>query len=228
MGKPLNGWHDWIEEGIEQPYMEPLWQFLNHRYETTFVFPEPELLFEAFVHCPLDDLKVVIVGQDPYHTEFLAHGLAFSVPEGEDLPPSLKNIYKELKADLDVDRGAHGDLTDWARQGVLLINPILTVEEKKPASHERRGWERFTGNLLMRACRHHKKPLIIVLWGKKAETWARPFITKKDIVLVSSHPSPLGVASGKNPFRGCRHFSIINQHLIRLGQEPIHWGVQGG
>jgi uracil-DNA glycosylase len=226
MGNPLNGWHSWIEDGLNVPEMASLWDFLNGAYEKVFVFPEPEKIFEAFVLCPLDKLKVLIVGQDPYHTEYLAHGLAFSVPETEAIPPSLRNIYKELERDLGIKRTS-GDLSDWARQGVLLLNPVLTVEEGKPASHENRGWERFTGQLLAQASKSMARPLIAALWGRKAQCWAEQYLSKKDIILSCSHPSPLGVSSGKTPFKGCGHFSMINDHLRRLGQKPINWGQNG-
>ncbi len=221
MDTPLNGWHAWMEASMESSSMCELWEFLNRAYAKKTVFPEPDRIFRAFELCSLEKLKVIIVGQDPYYSDNTANGLAFST---DGVPTrTLNNIFKELKRDLGVDRD-DCDLSDWAEQGVLLLNPVLTVEAGKPGSHAGIGWEQFTGSMVMRAVRQHTKPLIVVLWGNKAQNWGCKYISKKDIVLTCSHPSPLSVATGQTPFSGCSHFSTINKHLLRFGDKPIDWG----
>lgn len=193
------------------------------------IYPPLEERFAAFQATPYDALRVVIVGQDPYHGEGQAHGLAFSVPEGVKIPPSLRNIYQELKNDLDIPPPAHGCLLSWAKQGVLLLNETLTVEEGQPHSHAKMGWEHFTDNVLL-ACMASSKPLIFVLWGKTAQEKVKKLIAKHGCkickthhhFLNAAHPSPFSARRG---FFGCRHFSTINKLLEQEGSPVIEWRV---
>jgi len=188
------------------------------------IYPSPEHLFNAFLHTPYEEVKVVIMGQDPYHGPGQAHGLSFSVPNGVPLPPSLKNIFKELKNDLNVQKLEHGCLEAWARQGVLLLNATLTVRAHEPKSHFGQGWELFTDSVIQLLCAR-KTPIVFVLWGKSAYEKFRH--VQKDalshLVLTAPHPSPLSSYAG---FFGCGHFSKINDFLVRNGQAPIDWEIK--
>lgn len=187
------------------------------------IYPPKDQVYRAVDLCPLEKAKVIIIGQDPYHRPNQANGLAFSVNKETPLPPSLKNIFKELKNDLGIEC-SHGDLSRWAKQGVLLLNTVLTVEEGKPGSHYNLGWEKFTDGLIRalneRPVTDPSKALIFVLWGKKAQDKKKYIDNPPHYVLEAPHPSPF---SANNGFFGCRHFSKINDILLKMGKRPIDW-----
>lgn len=218
----FGNWQEFIKNEMQQEYAQKLMDFLEAEYSSKIVYPKPSQIFRALDLTPLHDLKVVILGQDPYFNENQANGLAFSVNGGEDLPPSLKNIYKELKVDLDVKIPKTGDLTSWATQGVLLLNTCLTVQAGRPASHRAKGWETFTDRVIERCNEVSDRPLAFLLWGNWAKEKASQINGKKHLVLKAAHPSPL---SAHNGFFGCRHFSKVNMHLKTTGQKPINWEV---
>jgi uracil-DNA glycosylase len=223
-GQLHNSWQAIIGEQLTQPYMQQLRAFLQQEKATgKTIYPASPLIFNAFNHTPFDQVRVVIIGQDPYHGDDKgtpqAHGLSFSVPSGVALPPSLQNIYKEIAADLNLPMSKNGDLTAWANQGVLLLNATLTVEQAQAGSHQNKGWETFT-DAAITALNHHKTGLVFVLWGSYAQKKGA-FINKdKHLVLQSVHPSPLSAHRG---FFGNHQFSKINEYLIRQGQTPINW-----
>ncbi len=190
---------------------------VNALYRERVVYPPKKDIFKALELTPYDEVKIVILGQDPYHQPRQAMGLSFSVPKGISIPPSLQNIHKEIESDLGVTRKDSGDLTGWAKQGVLLLNTTLTVEKSRPASHERLGWERFTDEVI-RALDEHESPLVFLLWGAHARKKKRLITNPKHLVLEASHPSPL---SAHDSFFGCRHFSRANAFLEENGRSPI-------
>ena len=196
---------------------QTLLTWLDERTQHHNVFPPKPLWFQAFERAPLDDLKVVLLGQDPYHQPGQAHGLAFSVPVGITPPPSLKNILKALHHDLGCAMPAHGDLTGWAKQGVLLLNTLLTVEEGRPLAHANRGWEAYTNDLLTQLA-HASTPMVVMLWGQQAGAYAALFKGTKHLILTAPHPSPLSAYRG---FLTCRHFSQANAFLKAHGRTPI-------
>lgn len=215
-------WDQFIEQESEKEYFRNLQTFLEHEDRTKTVYPDLEDTLRAFDLTPFDQVKVVILGQDPYHGEYQANGLAFSVDRGVKVPPSLKNIYKELCDDLGCDLPEHGDLTSWAEQGVLLLNTTLTVRKGEPGSHYGMGWETFTSAALRLQAKRDNPPLF-VLWGKKAyETFLKA--VEEDCVevnfLYTSHPSPFSFNKG---FFGCSHFSSCNKILKAIGKKPIRW-----
>lgn len=216
-------WYEVLKEEFQKPYFAQLTDFLiKERQGPIAIYPPQDLIFNALLKTPFKNVKVVILGQDPYHGKGEAHGLCFSVPEGVPLPPSLKNIFKELHADIGLAPPRNGCLLKWAEQGVLLLNTILTVREKEPLSHSKQGWENFT-NAILNALLNRSEPVIFVLWGKTAQKkWKDKSldIHSRHSVLESSHPSPLGAHQG---FLGCRHFSRVNQLLIDQGRSPINW-----
>lgn len=218
-------WYEVLKEELQKPYMTELASFIElERNKSLSVFPPASLIFNAFRMTPFDRVKVVIVGQDPYHGPGQAHGLCFSVPQGVPPPPSLQNIFKELQADLSIEPPKHGCLISWAQQGVLLLNATLTVRQGEPLSHYGRGWERFTDLVLQKICERNQ-PVVFVLWGKSAQEKGRHFVEdKRDrnkyALLTAAHPSPL---SAHNGFFGCRHFSKINEFLSSHGLTPIDW-----
>ena len=217
-------WRDALKEELDAPYIAQLAAFVERERKGSIpVYPPAELVFNAFLKTPFDAVKVVIIGQDPYHNHGQAHGLSFSVPRGVALPPSLQNIYKEMESDLGIPPSAHGCLTKWAEQGVLLLNATLTVRQNDPMSHHNRGWERFTDSVVTALCRR-QEPVIFVLWGKSAQEKCR-FIEgvpghERHVVLTAPHPSPFSARTG---FFGCRHFSKINEILSARGITPIDW-----
>ncbi len=186
------------------------------------VFPPKEKVFEAFIQCPYDSVKVVILGQDPYHNHGQAHGLSFSVPTGKKVPPSLRNIFKELSTDLGQSNSNDGNLKLWAKQGVLLLNTILTVNANEPSSHKEAGWEAFT-DAIIQDLSEQKEQLVFMLWGKYAQSKTSLIDTKKHLVLTAAHPSPFSAHRG---FLGCRHFSKANEYLVKHSQLPIDWSTQ--
>lgn len=214
------GWDTALAAELSDPYMDELAAFLDTELDAgKQIFPQTSEYFAALALTPLDRVKVVILGQDPYHGDGQAHGLCFSVQPGVRVPPSLKNIYKELESDLSIPKENHGNLESWARQGVLLLNSVLTVERGLAASHRGRGWERFTDAVIAKvnALPH---PVVFLLWGAYAQKKAGFVDTDRHLVLKAAHPSPL---SAHNGFLGCRHFSKANSFLEANGMQPIDW-----
>lgn len=216
-------WHAVLKEELAKPYVAELKAFLQEEKERgSIIYPPEELVFNAFRETPFAHVKVVIMGQDPYHGKGQAHGLSFSVLPGITPPPSLKNIYKELREDVGIPEPTHGCLLSWAKQGVLLLNATLTVRAGEPKSHHGRGWERFTDAVIEKLY-EREDPIVFVLWGKSAaEKVERVIHGRKGphAVLLAPHPSPYSVHSG---FFGCKHFSKINAYLDSWGKPPIHW-----
>lgn len=224
-------WQKVLHEELEKPYMAELAVFVEKEFLAypKGVFPPKELIFSSFLETPFDKVKVVIVGQDPYHGDGQAHGLSFSVPKGMPMPPSLQNIFKELKEDLQIPIPTHGCLNSWAKQGILLLNATLTVRKSEPMSHHGKGWERFTDAVIEKLL-EREDPVIFVLWGKSAQDKCR-FLRdhfandiSRHSMLTAPHPSPFSAHTG---FFGCRHFSKINEILIKQGKEPINWVING-
>ena len=212
------GWSKYLKEEFEQPYMKKLSEFhQEERNKGKIIYPDKENIFACFNSTPLDQVKVVIIGQDPYHGEGQAHGLCFSVAPGVSIPPSLLNIYKEIQRDLKIPIPSGGCLTNWAKQGVLLLNATLTVEASKAGSHQNKGWEQFTDKVV-EILNREKSGLVFVLWGSYAQKKGAQIDEKKHLVLKSVHPSPLSAHRG---FIGCGHFSKINNYL----KNPIDWSV---
>jgi len=219
-------WKTILKEEWSKPYLLKLAQFLSEeRASNVPIYPSKQDVFSAFQYTPYERVKVVIIGQDPYHGPGQAHGLSFSVLPGVPLPPSLKNIFKELQEDLNIPSPPHGCLTSWAKQGVLLLNNVLTVREHTPRSHAGKDWEKFTDAVVLRLC-EREDPVIFVLWGKDAQEKCRHILestARRHFVLTAPHPSPFSAHSG---FFGCRHFSKINDLLKRQGKEPIDWAIK--
>ena len=215
-------WLEPLQAEFDQPYMGELKRFLlAERNAGKRIFPAGANWFRALDLTPLDKVKVVILGQDPYHGPGQAHGLCFSVPEGVRAPPSLVNIYKELESDLGIRRPPHGFLEHWAKQGVLLLNSVLTVEMGMAASHRDRGWERFT-DAVVQLVNDKQQPVVFMLWGSYAQKKAAFVDTSRHLVLKAPHPSPLSAYSG---FFGCKHFSKANAFLESRGLDPIDWAL---
>ena len=217
-------WQAVIGDEFNKPYMQALRDFLKQeKVSGKTIYPPSALIFNAFNHTPFDAVRVVIIGQDPYHGDGQAHGLSFSVPQGIALPPSLQNIFKEISADLNIKMGTKinqsGDLTPWADQGVLLLNATLTVEQAKAGSHQNKGWEQFT-DAAIAALNAQRENLVFVLWGSYAQKKGAFIDEKKHLVLKSVHPSPLSAHRG---FFGNHQFSSINQYLTQHGQTAINW-----
>lgn len=212
------GWDKVLAEQFEADYFRNLGVFVKNEYKTKQIYPEYEHIFDAFRYTDYDDVKVVILGQDPYHGDGEAHGLSFSVREGVSMPPSLKNIFKELETDIGVKR-TQTDLTDWAKQGVLLLNSIMTVVKDRPLSHKNKGWEIFTDNVISKLGQR-EKPLVFVLWGSYARSKKDLITNSKHKIIESVHPSPLSANRG---FMGSRPFSKINQFLKENNMGEIDW-----
>jgi uracil-DNA glycosylase len=213
-------WKSRLMDEFGKPYMAGLREFLQkERAAGKTIYPKGNEYFAALDHTPFDQVKVVILGQDPYHGVNQAHGLCFSVRPGVALPPSLQNIFAELKNDLGVEPPGHGYLAAWAEQGVLLLNATLTVEAGRAGSHQNRGWEQFT-DAVIHALAREREHLVFVLWGNYAQKKGAFIDTRRHLVLKSAHPSPLSAHSG---FFGCRHFSRINEYLREHGQAPVDW-----
>ena len=216
-------WLAHLRAEFDKPYMHELRSFLVSEKQEHAVFPPGADIFNAFSYTPLDQVRVVILGQDPYHGPGQAHGLCFSVRKGVRPPPSLQNIFKELHQDLGVVRPDHGELTSWAEQGVLLLNTVLTVRAHSANSHRGRGWEQFTDRVI-ELLNSHKEGLVFVLWGSAAGKKAQMIDGRRHLILRSPHPSPLSAHRG---FFGCGHFSEINHHLQQRGGDPIDWSLSG-
>jgi uracil-DNA glycosylase len=212
-------WAKELAPSFEMPYFMELASFLQkERAAQKTIFPALPQVFEAFNLCDFNQVKVVIIGQDPYHQAGQANGLAFSVSKGQALPPSLKNIFKELNSDLNINL-QNGDLSEWAKQGVLLLNTVLTVEEASPNAHQNKGWEMFTDQVIRMLNEHHQN-LVFILWGKPAESKIKLIDTTKHFCIQSAHPSPLAAYRG---FFGSKPFSKTNNYLKSLGKAPIVW-----
>lgn len=213
-------WQPWLQPEFDQPYMQALKQFLQaEKAAHKVIYPHSSNWFHALEATPLDQVKVVVIGQDPYHQPGQAHGLCFSVKPGVKTPPSLVNIYKELQSDLGIAPADHGYLESWARQGVLLLNAVLTVEQSNANAHQGKGWERFTDRvieLVNEQCEH----VVFMLWGSYAQKKGASIDTHKHLVLKAPHPSPLSAHRG---FLGCGHFSKANQWLEQQGMQPVQW-----
>ena len=213
-------WKKVIGQEFEKPYMKNLRQFLvKEKQHNKIIYPKGQDIFKAFEMTPIDKVKVVIIGQDPYHGPNQAHGLCFSVLPNVLIPPSLQNIFKELNADLNIPPPKQGCLTAWAKQGVLLLNSVLTVEQGRAASHQGKGWEKFTDQVILEL-NNSPRPICFVLWGSYAQQKGQVIDTTKHLVIKSAHPSPLSANRG---FLGSRPFSKINQFLEKTGQTPIDW-----
>ena len=217
--KIASDWKALLKEEFEKSYFEQLTQFVKEEYASHRIYPRGSNIFRAFDKCPLDRLKVVIIGQDPYHGPNQAHGLCFSVAEGVPHPPSLQNIFKEVASDIGTPIPESGNLDRWAEQGVLLLNAVLTVREHEAASHAGRGWEQFT-DAVVRAINAHKEGIVYLLWGSYAQKKGSIADPARNCILKAVHPSPLSVYRG---FFGCRHFSRANEYLVAQGKTPIQW-----
>jgi len=217
-----NDWLGAVGEEFKKPYYRDLYSFVKDEYANKVVYPPSNDIFNALHLTPLSDVKVLILGQDPYHNEHQAHGLSFSVLPGEDAPPSLKNIYQELNSDLGCYVPNNGYLEKWARQGVLLLNTVLTVRAHEPASHQGKGWENFT-DAIIQAVNEQDRPVVYMLWGKPAQSKLKMLNNPKHLVLTAPHPSPLSAYRG---FFGCKHFSQANDFLLRNGEIPIDWQIE--
>ena len=214
-----NDWDGILSDEWEKPYYRQLHSFLKEEYSKMRIYPDMYDIFNALKYTPFADTRAVIIGQDPYHGPGQAHGLCFSVKKGVPLPPSLVNIYKEITDDLGVTMPQHGELTGWAKQGVLLLNTVLTVRAGQPNSHKDKGWEIFTDRVISELNRK-ETPVVFLLWGANAEKKARVITNPIHKKLITVHPSPLSAYRG---FFGCRHFSKANEILISSGQPPIKW-----
>jgi uracil-DNA glycosylase len=216
-------WLRHLEPEFRADYMASLRRFLlQEKHRGAQIFPPGNLIFNALNSTPLDKVEVVILGQDPYHGPGQAQGLSFSVPQGVPIPPSLQNIYKELESDLGLAPPAHGDLSAWARQGVLLLNAVLTVEAHKAGSHQGQGWEIFTDRIVS-VINESQDGVVFMLWGTYAQKKGAVIDRKRHLVLTAPHPSPLSAYRG---FLGCKHFSQCNEYLQSKGNKPIDWRVE--
>ena len=213
-------WRQHIGNEFEKQYFIDLVKFVRYEYATTTCYPPGKLIFNAFNLCPFDKVKVVIIGQDPYHEPGQAHGLSFSVCDGVPFPPSLQNIFKEIEQDLGMPIPMTGNLTRWAEQGVLLLNATLTVRAHQAASHQRRGWEEFT-DAAIKALNADRNNLVFILWGGYARSKAPLIDSSRHLILQSVHPSPL--SANRGGWFGNHHFSRANAYLVEHGQEPINW-----
>lgn len=218
----IQTWQDLFTQEQQKDYYQTLMQFLDQEYKTKTIFPPREDLFTCFKLCPYDKVKVVILGQDPYHQPNQAHGLCFSVRKGVKIPPSLRNIYKELKSDLDIDMPSHGYLVDWAKQGVFMLNAVLSVECGKAGSHQKKGWEQFSDTVIQEL-NNRKEGIVFILWGNWAKKKAALITNPQHHILTAAHPSPLSAYHG---FFGSKPFSTTNQLLRDMGYDEIEWKVE--
>ena len=222
MAKINNDWLTVIGEEFEKQYYLNLRQVLIKEYNSKVIYPIAEDIFNAFHFTPLEKVKVLLVGQDPYHNPGQAHGLSFSVAPKETIPPSLMNIYKELQTDLGCYVPNNGYLEKWAKQGVLLLNTVLTVRAHQANSHQGLGWENFT-DAVLRAVNNLERPIVVFLWGKPAQAKKQFLNNPRHLILQAPHPSPLSAYRG---FFGCKHFSKANEFLVKHGLEPIDWQIE--
>lgn len=223
MGMINNDWLEYVQDEFKKPYYRELYKFVRQEYNTRVIYPPADDIFNAFHFTPLSKVKVLILGQDPYHGEHQAHGLCFSVlPDQPELPPSLQNIYKELQDDLGCYIPNNGYLKKWADQGVLMLNTVLTVRAHQAGSHQGKGWEQFT-DAIIEAVNAQERPIVYLLWGKPAQSKIPMLTNPKHLILKAPHPSPLSAYRG---FFGCRHFSQANEFLKSHGVEPIDWQIE--
>ena len=217
-----NDWDDALEEEFNKDYFLKIKEFIKEEYKTKTIYPPKKEIFNAFKLCPLNKTKVVILGQDPYHEKGQAHGLAFSTPEGHPIPRSLKNIFKEIQSEYDYPIPDSGCLEYWAKQGVFLLNTVLTVEEGKANSHSKCGWQTFTDNVI-KILNEQKNPIVFLLWGKQAELKKEILNNPNHLVLISSHPSPFSARRG---FFGSNHFKLANEFLMKNNLKEIDWQIK--
>ena len=222
MSMITNDWLEPLNSEFRKGYYSQLYNFVKDEYSKTVVYPPAEDIFNAFHFTPLKDVKVLLLGQDPYHNEHQAHGLSFSVQPGQDIPPSLVNIYKELHDDLGCYIPNNGYLKKWADQGVLLLNTVLTVRAHQANSHQGHGWEQFT-DAVIQAVNAQDRPIVYMLWGAPARRKKAMLTNPKHLILEAPHPSPLSAYRG---FFGCKHFSKANEFLKASGLEPIDWQIE--
>ena len=222
MSMITNDWLEPLSSEFRKEYYSQLYNFVKDEYSKTVVYPPAEDIFNAFHFTPLKDVKVLLLGQDPYHNEHQAHGLSFSVQPGQDIPPSLVNIYKELHDDLGCYIPNNGYLKKWADQGVLLLNTVLTVRAHQANSHQGHGWEQFT-DAVIQAVNAQDRPIVYMLWGAPARRKKAMLTNPKHLILEAPHPSPLSAYRG---FFGCKHFSKANEFLKASGLEPIDWQIE--
>ena len=215
-------WLEKLQSEFDKPYFEQLIQFVKTEYAQGTCYPPGKLIFNAFNLCPLPKVKVVLIGQDPYHEPQQAHGLCFSVNDGVPFPPSLRNIFQEIQTDLGKPVPQSGNLTRWAEQGVLLLNATLTVRAHMAASHQKRGWEEFT-DAIIRKVNEQDRPVVYMLWGRPAQMKKSMLNNPKHLILEAPHPSPLSAYRG---FFGCKHFSKANEFLMQNGLAPIDWQIE--
>ncbi|MBC7695500.1 MAG: uracil-DNA glycosylase [Burkholderiales bacterium] len=215
-----NSWHTRLLVECNKPYFKDLEAFIQKERSAYPIYPEPKDIFNAFNLTPFNKVKVVVIGQDPYHGKNQAHGLSFSVNDGIKTPPSLMNIFKEMRTDLGFDIPNHGNLTAWAQQGILLLNATLTVRAGLPGSHQKKGWEIFT-NEIIKTISEEKENCVFLLWGSFARSKKELINSEKHLVLEAAHPSPLA----RGAFFGCRHFSKTNDYLVSKNKTPIGWGM---
>ena len=218
-----NDWAAALDGEFHKAYYRDLYNFIKVEYSTKVIYPPSEEIFSAFHFTPLQEVKVLLLGQDPYHNEHQAHGMSFSVPQDQkNIPPSLQNIYQELHDDLGCYIPNHGYLEKWAKQGVLMLNTVLTVQAHKPNSHQGKGWEKFT-DAIIEAVNTQDRPIVYLLWGRPAQRKVPMLNNPKHLILTAPHPSPYSAASG---FFGCRHFSQANEFLKANGAEPVDWQIE--
>ena len=222
MGMIENDWLEPMEQEFRKPYYKKLYEFIKKEYSSKVVYPPADDIFNAFHLTPLEDVKVVILGQDPYHEPNQAHGLCFSVKPEVEIPPSLVNIYKELQNDLGCYIPDNGYLVKWAEQGVLLLNTVLTVRAHAANSHKTMGWEEFT-DAAIKVLNEQDRPIVYLLWGKPAQLKMSMLTNPKHLILTAPHPSPLSAYRG---FLGCKHFSKANEFLRGNGMKPIDWQIE--
>lgn len=217
-----NEWDELLKDEFEKDYYKKLRAVLAHEYKTQTIYPDMYDIFNALRYTSYSDVKAVIIGQDPYHGEGQAHGLCFSVKKGIEPPPSLKNIFKEIKEELGIEPSSHGELTSWAKQGVLLLNAVLTVRAGQANSHKEIGWEIFTDRII-ELLNQRENPIVFMLWGANAKKKAQVVTNPVHKILTCAHPSPL---SAYNGFFGCGHFAKCNELLKTCGREPINWEIE--
>ncbi len=222
MGAITNDWAEKLKPEFSKPYYKQLYETIKEEYGKYQIFPPADDIFNAFHYTPLKDVKVVILGQDPYHNVGQAHGLCFSVKPDVDIPPSLVNIYKELNSDIGCAIPNNGYLTKWAKQGVMMLNTVLTVRAHQANSHHDIGWEKFT-DAAIRVLNEEDRPIVYMLWGSPAQKKEAMLNNPKHLILKAPHPSPLSAYRG---FFGCRHFSKTNEYLVENGLEPIDWQIE--
>ncbi|MFV0465612.1 MAG: uracil-DNA glycosylase [Lachnospiraceae bacterium] len=223
MSKITNDWEAAVSEEFKKQYYRQLYQFVKHEYSIHEIYPPADAIFNALHYTPLSKVKVLLLGQDPYHNANQAHGLCFSVPQDQrEIPPSLVNIYKELQTDCGCYIPNNGYLRKWADQGVLMLNTVLTVKAHQANSHKGMGWEIFT-DAIIHAVNKQERPIVFLLWGRPAQEKASMLNNEKHLILTAPHPSPLSAYRG---FFGCHHFSQTNEFLIKNGQSPIDWQIE--